>query len=84
VWSTLSFGVGRKNAERVEHGIFESDHAGWEIEATRPLRQKAQAQLGTIGSGNHYVDLFADEEDRVWIGVHFGSRGLATVWRRGS
>jgi tRNA-splicing ligase RtcB (3'-phosphate/5'-hydroxy nucleic acid ligase) len=76
VWSTLSFGVGRKNAERVEHGIFESDHAGWEIEATRPLRQKAQAQLGTIGSGNHYVDLFADEEDRVWIGVHFGSRGF--------
>ena len=25
---------------------------------------------------NHYVDLFADEQDRVWIGVHFGSRGL--------
>ncbi|HMB68551.1 MAG TPA: RtcB family protein, partial [bacterium] len=26
--------------------------------------------------GNHYVDLFTDESDRVWIGVHFGSRGL--------
>lgn len=25
---------------------------------------------------NHYVDLFTDELDRVWIGVHFGSRGL--------
>lgn len=27
-------------------------------------------------SGNHYVDLFTDEEDRAWIGVHFGSRKL--------
>ena len=36
----------------------------------------AQNQLGTVGSGNHYVDLFVDEQDRVWIGVHFGSRGL--------
>jgi tRNA-splicing ligase RtcB len=76
VWATLSFGVGRRNAEHVEHEIFDRDHAGWDLEATRPLRQKAQNQLGTIGSGNHYVDLFTDEEDRVWIGVHFGSRGF--------
>src|SRR3984885_6596822 len=76
VWSTLSFGVGRRNAERVEHAIFDRDHAGWDLESTRPLRQKAEGQLGTIGSGNHYVDLFTDEEDRVWIGVHFGSRGF--------
>src|SRR6202008_769247 len=32
--------------------------------------------LGTVGSGNHYVDLFVDEKGFVWIGVHFGSRGL--------
>lgn len=76
VWSTLSFGVGRKNAEKVEPAIFDRDHAGWDLESTRPLRQKAENQLGTIGSGNHYVDLFTDEEDRVWIGVHFGSRGF--------
>ena len=36
----------------------------------------ARNQLGTVGSGNHYVDLFEDEEGFVWIGVHFGSRGL--------
>jgi tRNA-splicing ligase RtcB len=36
----------------------------------------ARQQLGTVGSGNHYVDLFTDEQDRAWIGVHFGSRGL--------
>ena len=39
-------------------------------------RQKAVAQLGTVGSGNHYVDLMRDEDGFVWIGVHFGSRGL--------
>ena len=36
----------------------------------------ARDQLGTVGSGNHYVDLFEDEDGYVWIGVHFGSRGL--------
>ena len=36
----------------------------------------ARDQLGTVGGGNHYVDIFADEQDRVWVGVHFGSRGL--------
>lgn len=77
VWRTLSFGVGRKNNERVEHPLFERDgHPGWQTEAAAPLKRKAEAQLGTIGSGNHYVDLFTDEQDRVWIGVHFGSRGL--------
>jgi len=40
------------------------------------LRAKAREQLGTVGSGNHYVDIFTDEEDRIWVGVHFGSRGF--------
>jgi tRNA-splicing ligase RtcB (3'-phosphate/5'-hydroxy nucleic acid ligase) len=29
-----------------------------------------------VGSGNHFVDILLDEQDRVWIGVHFGSRGF--------
>ncbi len=74
VWSTISFGVGRKNNERVDHALFDS--AGWKAQAASPLKEMARQQLGTVGSGNHYVDLFTDEQDRVWIGVHFGSRGL--------
>ncbi|HLZ12146.1 MAG TPA: RtcB family protein [Candidatus Acidoferrum sp.] len=74
VWTTISFGVGRKNNERVEHALFESP--GWKTEPASPLKEMARQQLGTVGSGNHYVDLFTDEQDRVWIGVHFGSRGL--------
>ena len=45
-------------------------------ERPQRLKQKAHAQLGTVGSGNHYVDLMRDEDDHVWIGVHFGSRGF--------
>jgi len=75
VWRTISFGVGRKNEdERVEHDLF--DDPAWKVEACAPLKQMARAQLGTVGSGNHYVDIFEDEQGRVWIGVHFGSRGL--------
>ena len=75
--ATLSFGIGRKNSENNSDSPFVTDtHPGWLTEAAKPLRHKANAQLGTIGSGNHYVDLFVDEQDRVWIGVHFGSRGL--------
>ena len=75
VWSTLSFGVGRKNNESVDLGVLEQ-HEAWGIPAVSSLKDKAANQLGTIGSGNHYVDLFVDEEDRVWVGVHFGSRGF--------
>src|SRR3984957_10419830 len=77
VWCTISFGVGRRNPEPIEQpAMLQKDYPGWELESTGPLRHKANAQLGTVGSGNHYVDLFTDEEDRVWIGGHFGSRGL--------
>ena len=74
VWSTISFGIGRKNSERVDHTLF--DDPAWKLKAVAPLKEMARNQLGTVGSGNHYVDLFTDEQDRVWIGVHFGSRGL--------
>ena len=75
LWKALSFGLGRVNKEQVDHQLFEDDPA-WLIPAVRPLKQRARSQLGTIGSGNHYVDVFVDERDRVWVGVHFGSRGL--------
>lgn len=75
VAKVISFGVGRSNAERVEHALFD-DAEAWKASDMGEYRQKAVAQLGTVGSGNHYVDLFRDEEGFVWIGVHFGSRGF--------
>ena len=70
----VSFGVGRRNNEPVDHQLF--DDPAWRGTPAAPLKEMARGQLGTVGSGNHYVDLFTDELDRVWIGVHFGSRGL--------
>lgn len=70
----ISFGVGRHNKTRVEHELFED--ALWDEHPFRQWKPMAEAQLGTVGSGNHYVDVFADEADRVWVGVHFGSRGF--------
>jgi len=32
--------------------------------------------LGTLGSGNHFVEVTVDEEDRVWLFLHSGSRGI--------
>jgi tRNA-splicing ligase RtcB len=75
IWLTLSFGVGLKNQEDVDHPLFGDDNA-WNIPEVKKLKSLARSQLGTIGSGNHYVDIFVDELDRVWAGVHFGSRGF--------
>lgn len=71
----ISFGVGRTNDERVEDALFDDEEA-WKASDMDAYRQRAVAQLGTVGSGNHYVDLMRDEDGFVWIGVHFGSRGL--------
>src|ERR1041385_8044641 len=70
----ISFGIGRKSKTRVEHELF--DDPAWELAPMANLKATAADQLGTVGGGNHYVDIFADEQDRIWVGVHFGSRGL--------
>jgi tRNA-splicing ligase RtcB len=76
----VSFGIGRKNRADdapVGHPLFES--ASWDAVPRHQrdeLRSKARGQLGTVGSGNHYVDVFADEAGGIWVGVHFGSRGF--------
>ncbi len=75
IWREISFGVGMQNKEEVEHELFDDDPA-WDIKAVGQLKNLARSQLGTVGSGNHYVDLFVDESNRVWCGVHFGSRGV--------
>jgi len=80
IQEVISFGMGRKNRSDdapVDHQLFDS--SSWEAlpqHVRGDLRNKARKQLGTVGSGNHYVDVFADETGAIWVGVHFGSRGL--------
>lgn len=79
----ISFGIGRKNLSDdapVDHSLFLDPR--WYIVPNigryrDDLKDRSQRQLGTIGSGNHYVDVFVDYSDgSIWVGVHFGSRGL--------
>jgi tRNA-splicing ligase RtcB len=37
---------------------------------------KAAKQFGTLGSGNHFLELCVDERARVWVVLHSGSRGM--------
>jgi tRNA-splicing ligase RtcB len=71
----ISFGMGMAAQERVDHPVLDAIRQA-EFEPQRKLAQTAAAQLGTVGAGNHYVNLMEDEEGRVWVGVHFGSRGF--------
>jgi tRNA-splicing ligase RtcB len=71
----VSFGVGRHNNEPVDHPVFERIARSPAL-FQRSLLTLARDQLGTVGSGNHYVDLLEDTAGRVWVGVHFGSRGF--------
>ena len=71
----VAFGVGRTNAQPVDHELF--DDPTWQtIREVGRLRDLASQQLGTVGSGNHFVDLSQDDAGWVWIVCHFGSRGL--------
>jgi tRNA-splicing ligase RtcB len=71
----ISFGVGRKNNTSVQSEVLE--RSIWKEDSfIRSLYKLASDQLGTVGSGNHYIDIFVDDMNRVWISCHFGSRGL--------
>ena len=72
----ISFGIGRKNRKPVrDHPVFDRI-AGSAIAAQGALIDLAREQLGTVGAGNHYVDVLEDESGRLWVAVHFGSRGF--------
>lgn len=81
IQQTISFGmnrpINRADDAPVNDPLFATTY--WDLLPSffrDKLKEKARAQLGTVGGGNHYVDVFADETGAVWVGVHFGSRGL--------
>src|SRR5688500_18435660 len=71
IQAQVSFGIGRQNRAvdaPVDHPLFQD--AAWDaVPGTHErdrLRAKARDQLGTVGSGNHYVDVFVDESGTLW------------------
>jgi tRNA-splicing ligase RtcB len=75
IFRRISFGIGRPNNEPVEHPVLDKIRKA-DFVPQRKLFNLAKVQLGTVGSGNHFVDLFEDDNGLLWIGVHFGSRGF--------
>jgi tRNA-splicing ligase RtcB (3'-phosphate/5'-hydroxy nucleic acid ligase) len=49
------------------------------IESARQIKPTWYLQLGTLGSGNHFIEISVDEQDRVWAFLHSGSRGVGNL-----
>lgn len=45
----------------------------------RQMLQRAMSQLGSLGGGNHFIEICLDEADNVWLMLHSGSRNLGKV-----
>jgi tRNA-splicing ligase RtcB len=79
--ATVPAGLGRSHREPSDAAIewFSSNPPPPTLEHP----DRAAAQLGTLGSGNHFIELATDEDSRIWMLLHSGSRGggnkLATL-----
>mgnify|MGYP006196174447 CR=1 FL=1 len=49
------------------------------ISRSQKLWHKATTQFGSLGSGNHFVEVCLDERDVVWVVLHSGSRGVGNL-----
>ena len=76
IFDNISFGIGRKNPRPIDHEVFDDER--WNVHpGVAALKKLARQQLGTVGAGNHYVNLMEDmSTGDLWVAVHFGSRGF--------
>src|SRR3954453_10641676 len=70
-----SFGMGVPAQERTEHEVLDEIRNA-DFAPQRKLAQLAESQLGTVGSGNQYVNVMEGETGRIWLGVHLGLGGF--------
>lgn len=71
-------------ASREERDIFAMQSFLWNTfqhltPKVHNLQAKAQHQCGTLGGGNHFIELCLDEDQRVWIMLHSGSRNIGKM-----
>lgn len=59
------------------HRILETHPAIREM--GRDMDRKWVEQIGTLGGGNHFIEICLDEADRVWVMLHSGSRGIGNA-----
>lgn len=83
IYDRVPVGIGGKGRPRDagSHTLRQNSQVlqEWAESATpmdRNLREHADRQLGTVGSGNHFVELQADEQGDAWLMLHTGSRSF--------
>ncbi|MFK8029154.1 MAG: RtcB family protein [Gammaproteobacteria bacterium] len=54
-------------------------HPALTSRGNKSLVKKAGNQCGTLGGGNHFIELCLDTENRVWVMLHSGSRGVGNM-----
>jgi tRNA-splicing ligase RtcB len=72
---------GKQNTGREAH-IPNALHARYEVLTAKTpgiMNKNMSAQLGSLGSGNHFIELCIDESQDVWIMLHSGSRGVGNL-----
>ncbi len=77
-----SIPVGFNENKEVERSVtnwrgwhdFKNLHAG-----VQNLEGKAMRQIGSLGGGNHFLEVCLDAEDQVWLMLHSGSRGIGNI-----
>jgi RNA-splicing ligase RtcB len=74
-------GQGHDLVSNPAHRWLEAHRPPTALSADRAL--KVARQFGTLGSGNHFVELCVDERARVWLVLHSGSRGIGNQLARG-
>jgi RNA-splicing ligase RtcB len=67
-------GTGHAEASRAAERWMRANPPASELSARQ--RTKALTQFGTLGSGNHFAEVCLDGDDRVWVMLHSGSRGI--------
>lgn len=80
----LGVGGGHDHMREIELSLLVDKHVRVDETVVDPLYkgnwdkfyEKAASQLGTLGSGNHFIELCIDENQDVWIMLHSGSRGI--------
>jgi len=65
-----------RDAEEAFKGLYERYSAIIEKHPKIEQRRDPSHHMGTLGTGNHFIEICLDEEDRVWVMLHSGSRGI--------
>ena len=75
-------GVGRAHGKvrAAARAFFDADPPPVNLDTIRPgLTERARRQLGSLGSGNHFLEVCLNEKDQVWVVIHSGSRAAGNL-----